>query len=848
MGNTAQQRFLGGVEQNFKKVVHATGPYTAAIYDALTRIDTRTGTIGAITLPNTVPVGTARQHAFVDMGGEANVNPITILAPGGGSINGVGSLIINVPYGGVIVATEDGLNYDTVVTDEGLGAIVGPSNAVYVDPAGNDTTGTRGNFALPFLTIEAAFAATHDGDEVLIAPGSYQPTIPLTPPGGVTHLIVRGSGNSVDTAAPLAGTTIDGSLLGGTAVFNFLNLMNYVLFENFIVPSPSAGLRFDGTTSAGQYGLAGGIFIRNVTASLEANFVNTLQVCGGEIISSCVVNTCSNVLFEATDGAVGVSVTWDDTSGTKPSSGRVKLEYHAARTGGITVGGQAVVEIGKGSTCLNIVGAALSVANGLAPQVRCYGRVTDIVNFNPQLPDTAVACVMDFDGALIQGATIAFGVVGSPPTHRQTVSMRNATVPTAIITAGNAVDIDTTSLALSTGLQAQTSGTPLGTFLQWRMNQDLFTQVSALTPSLGVLALLDSFYGGTFTRASIAAEQYRAARTDGLPWMSWTKLQSGVRRCVDLGDGSGERLRIEIGNTNLLTKSCFFDNAAWTKTGVTVTADFNASPDEGIFGQRLVYAAVATNEVLQAFSTAANVNATGSVWLRCAAGTENIRLVLLDRTGAETIVAVTVTTTWTRYTVSYGSIGAGAGTPAFKIRNGADGLARTVFATMAQAEATSYPTSEIFTDTATVARAAEVLIYNEGAWPASFRTSGFTFSCWPDGSNGDLAAQGGNAWGLWGANTATEYIRLSYTSAVQGVVQVSTNSGVIFTKNVTWAKGAKLTIQVQPSLGNLILSGFLTGNGTFNTGAWTFLNGPMTYGDTGAAIYFAGDLSRFITG
>lgn len=109
-----QQRFLGGVEQGFLDVDDTTGPITIGEYDALVRVDTSTGAIGDLTLPSTVPVGTTREHAIVDIGGQGSVNTITILAPGGGSINGAVSLTIDRDFGGVSLSTADGLNYTLV--------------------------------------------------------------------------------------------------------------------------------------------------------------------------------------------------------------------------------------------------------------------------------------------------------------------------------------------------------------------------------------------------------------------------------------------------------------------------------------------------------------------------------------------------------------------------------------------------------------------------------------------------------------------------------------------------------------------------------------------------------------
>ena len=50
------------------------------------------------------------------------------------------------------------------------------SNTLFVDPNGNDGTGTKGNSSLPFLTLEAARDAASSGDLIYVNAGSYTVT------------------------------------------------------------------------------------------------------------------------------------------------------------------------------------------------------------------------------------------------------------------------------------------------------------------------------------------------------------------------------------------------------------------------------------------------------------------------------------------------------------------------------------------------------------------------------------------------------------------------------------------------------------------------------------------------
>src|SRR3990172_2522452 len=67
-------------------------------------------------------------------------------------------------------------------------------NTVFVDSVnGNDTTGQRGDFTKPFLTVAAGLAAAQSGDQVSVLSGTYNLAAGITIPDGVS---LRGSGTS----------------------------------------------------------------------------------------------------------------------------------------------------------------------------------------------------------------------------------------------------------------------------------------------------------------------------------------------------------------------------------------------------------------------------------------------------------------------------------------------------------------------------------------------------------------------------------------------------------------------------------------------------------------------------
>lgn len=80
------------------------------------------------------------------------------------------------------------VNASAFLTTAGLPAVV------YVSPAGDDTTGERGNQARPFATVAAALAASSAGDELELAPGNYAENVDLA---AYPNRSVRGHGSRV---------------------------------------------------------------------------------------------------------------------------------------------------------------------------------------------------------------------------------------------------------------------------------------------------------------------------------------------------------------------------------------------------------------------------------------------------------------------------------------------------------------------------------------------------------------------------------------------------------------------------------------------------------------------------
>lgn len=100
------------------------------------------------------------------------------------------------------------------VTPPSAESSAGLANACYVSKGGNDTTGTRGSIAKPFLTIAAALTASQAGDVIVIGAGTWTENVAL-----LENRSIVGAGARA--------TTIDGTLTltaGATSVNNSITL------------------------------------------------------------------------------------------------------------------------------------------------------------------------------------------------------------------------------------------------------------------------------------------------------------------------------------------------------------------------------------------------------------------------------------------------------------------------------------------------------------------------------------------------------------------------------------------------------------------------------------------------
>jgi hypothetical protein len=117
---------------------------------------------------------------------------------------------------------------------------------------------------------------------------------------------------------------------------------------------------------------------------------------------------------------------------------------------------------------------------------------------------------------------------------------------------------------------------------------------------------------------------------------------------------------------NLLTFSEQFDNAAWTKSSVTVSANSDTAPDGTTTADTL--AATGANGTTLSSFTALAASYTFLVWLKRKTGTGNIDI---SAHSGGTWVTQTITSSWALYTVTQ-TLSAGASTPGIRIVTSGD--------------------------------------------------------------------------------------------------------------------------------------------------------------------------------
>jgi hypothetical protein len=133
----------------------------------------------------------------------------------------------------------------------------------------------------------------------------------------------------------------------------------------------------------------------------------------------------------------------------------------------------------------------------------------------------------------------------------------------------------------------------------------------------------------TFTRASSATR----VNSDG----EIEVVGSGVPR-LDYSQGSCPALLLEPQRTNLVLYSEQFDNAAWSKDNVTVTANTATSPDGTQNADTIDDSSASFGSISQLFVSLTNATYTFSVFVKAVSTATNVRLDLYTAVGDQFFV------------------------------------------------------------------------------------------------------------------------------------------------------------------------------------------------------------------
>lgn len=207
-----------------------------------------------------------------------------------------------------------------------------------------------------------------------------------------------------------------------------------------------------------------------------------------------------------------------------------------------------------------------------------------------------------------------------------------------------------------------------------------------------------------YVSVGVLSAPYHGANVDGIKYFATENGNSVVSNVVTEGTGAaiaGGYLLMEPAATNRCDYSEAFDNAAWTKSNCTITANSIASPAGATTADTLT--ATAANASCLDSITLASSTVRFSVYLKRKTGTGNIDLTV---DGGSTWTTKAITSEWARYDITQAAVT----NPNVGIRIVTSG--DEVYAWGAQLTQQSAISSYIPTSGSAVTRAAETLSYS----------------------------------------------------------------------------------------------------------------------------------------
>jgi hypothetical protein len=345
---------------------------------------------------------------------------------------------------------------------------------------------------------------------------------------------------------------------------------------------------------------------------------------------------------------------------------------------------------------------------------------------------------------------------------------------------------------------------------------------------------LDLFSGGTFTRASEGSYLIGAPTDGSSAFLAWAV--ANARRLEDRGDGLGTMLLMEGARTNSIGSPRDMV-AGWSAGGGVLTANDSAGPDGAVLAD--YYSAISGS--FGSYIAAAPVIGTRIACSfygkrRAAAGPDEAHYAYQDGgAGDGTYTNSPISETYARYELLRLIANASGYYVPMEGRTSGGLTARALAYTMDLHQfevGAAFPSSPIRTGGGT--RAADVLSYAVGQYPASFLTRGFRLTFAPDFASADMPTGTAMSLATFGG-ALNDFVDILHTA---GVIKIRAYHGgtlILTVGGITFSRGQLLTLDVNPAAGTYALSGATSGNGVTVGTPFAFTEGALAIGYTPAA-------------
>jgi hypothetical protein len=189
--------------------------------------------------------------------------------------------------------------------------------------------------------------------------------------------------------------------------------------------------------------------------------------------------------------------------------------------------------------------------------------------------------------------------------------------------------------------------------------------------------------------------------------------------------GANGGLLTEASQTNLLSQSINYADAAWTKFGgTTVDANFAVAPDGKMTATRVNFSASGDDILFQLFAPVTGTH-QHSFWIKADAPM-SLRFRYLNDGSGSAPPGLNVTTQWQRITESI--VGTGTGLELVGIQNNSDAVARSFYLWNHQVEAGNFPSTDIISGASATTRPVDEVSYANQPQPAQIvQRGGITF-------------------------------------------------------------------------------------------------------------------------